>query len=153
MPPPTRLARCFSYSNIGRVMVALNIECPKCAKCFKSGTSLRMHVIARHEYVNPDDLRPVFYDENARPVPLPKALEPPMMPDYQMWLACIVERINHTLHPKLPGETRTVEVIIHQSFHVGSISLALISVPSAHGHKYLQNLPQIRSLFNDGIVL
>ena len=82
-------------------------ECPCCQKVFKTLFSLRKHVRERHEGIDEASLIPAFKDSDGKVTLLPKpreALEGESQAGYRMWLNGLIERINSTFHPRLPGK-------------------------------------------------
>ena len=88
------------------------VECSSCERKFKTLYSLNNHRRDRHEAAI-GDFVPVFKDDKGIQVSLPKPVE--LSKDhhaaYIMWLAGLVERINSTFHPCLPGNIHITELI------------------------------------------
>ena len=94
-------------------MSAFTVECSSCERKFKTLYSLNNHRRDRHEAPIDDFVEvPVFKDDKGIQISLPKPAE--LSNDhaaYTMWLAGLVERINSTFHPRLPGNIRVTELI------------------------------------------
>lgn len=92
----------------------MSAECSSCERKFKTLYSLNNHKRDRHEAPIGDFVVvPVFKDDKGIQVSLPKPVE--LRKDdhaaYIMWLAGLVERINSTFHPRLPGNIHVTELI------------------------------------------
>ena len=86
-------------------MPTLCTECPCCKKAFKSLYSLNKHLRERHQGVNALE-NPVFKGAEGNTTLLPKPrenLNEAREEGYRMWLDGLIERMNATLHPRLPG--------------------------------------------------
>lgn len=86
-------------------MSVYTVDCSSCKKVFKTLYSLSKHVRERHEIEN--ELLPVFKDQEGKMASVPKPrdqLPPQMLQGYKIWIAGLVERINSTFHPRLPGK-------------------------------------------------
>jgi len=58
-------------------------------------------------------LNPAFKDGDGNVMTLPKPrgnLDPEYQEGYRQWIGGLVERINSTFHPRLPGELKHVRV-------------------------------------------
>ena len=89
------------------MMSTITVECSSCGRKFKTLYSLNKHRRDRHEGLDGDfTFVPVFKNDKGIKVSLPKPAE--VSKDhhatYIMWLAGLVERINSTFHPRLPGK-------------------------------------------------
>ena len=93
-------------------MSAFTVECSSCERKFKTLYLLNNHRKDRHEAPIGDHVIPVFKDDNGIQVSLPKPVE--VSKDdhaaYIMWLAGLVERMNSTFHPRLPGNMHVTEL-------------------------------------------
>ena len=87
-------------------MSAFTVECSSCKKKFKTLYSLNKHARERHKALIEDSVVPVFKDHTGNQVLLrrPEKLNKEDHAGYTMWLAGMVERINATFHPRLPGK-------------------------------------------------
>ena len=59
----------------------------------------------RHEIEN--ELSPAFKDQDGKMASVPKPRDrvpQQMLQGYKIWIAGLVERINSTFHPRLPGK-------------------------------------------------
>ena len=86
-------------------MSVYTLDCSACKKVFKTLYSLNKHVRERHEIEN--ELLSMFKDQEGKMVSVPKPrdqLPSQMLKDYKIWIGGLVERINSTFHPRLPGE-------------------------------------------------
>ena len=94
-------------------MSTFTVECSSCERKFKTLYSLNNHRRDRHEAVIGDFVVPVFKDNEGTEVFLPKPVE--LSKDdhtaYIMWLAGLVERMNSTCHPRLPGNLHVTELV------------------------------------------
>ena len=82
-------------------MSAFTVECFSCKIKFKTLYSLNNHRRDHHEAPIGDFVEvPVFKDDRG----IHHA-------DYTMWLAGLVEHINSTFHPHLPGNIHVTELI------------------------------------------
>ena len=87
-------------------MSTFTTECPICKKCFKTVYSVKKHFGEKHKGEE-GTLTPRFKDCKGDITPLPKArsvLDPGSVEGYKMWLARLIERLNTTFHPRLPGK-------------------------------------------------
>ena len=85
-------------------MSTMLTDCLSCKKSFKSLYSLTKHRRDRHEDNSPVIL--MFKDNSGNTVLLPQPrqeLNPIDQAGYKLWVPGLVERINATLHPRLPG--------------------------------------------------
>ena len=88
-------------------MSTFSTQCPLCRKALKTYYSLKKHVFERHDSVDEEALIPAFQDQEGKAVQIPKAresLSASAKTGYITWLAGIVERMNATFHPRLPGK-------------------------------------------------
>ena len=86
-------------------MSVYTLDCSACKKVFKTLYSLNKHVRERHEIEN--ELLSMFKDQEGKMVSVPKPrdqLPSQMLKDYKIWIGGLVERINSTFHPRLPGK-------------------------------------------------
>ena len=106
-------------------MSLITAECSSCKKKFKTLYSLKKHTTQRHNEVDDDLILPVFMDSAGNEIELPQArdtLDAESKQGYKMWLSGLVERLNSTFHPRLPGKVKnnacnvTVIMITH-NFH------------------------------------
>lgn len=96
---------CASSSNFK--MSTMLTDCLSCKKAFKSLYSLKKHRRDRHDDDSP--VIPVFKDASGNIVLVPQPrqqLDPIDQAGYKLWVAGLVERINATLHPRLPGKLK-----------------------------------------------
>ena len=87
-------------------MSTFSTQCSFCRKEFKTFYSLKKHIRERHDGVDEEVLIPAFQDWEGKPVEIPKARESLFAnakAGYIMWLAGIIESMNATFHPRLPG--------------------------------------------------
>ena len=93
-------------------MSTFTVGCSSCERKFKTLYSLNNHRRDRHEAVIGDFVLTVFKDHKGTEVSLPKPVE--LSKDdhaaYIMWLAGLVERMNSTFHPRLPGNLHVTEL-------------------------------------------
>ena len=93
-------------------MPSYTTECPCCKRSFKTLHTLTKHVRERHkeeEY----PLNQAFKDGDGNVMTLPRPrvnLDPKYQEGYRLWIGGLVERINSTFHPRLPGEIKHLRV-------------------------------------------
>lgn len=88
-------------------MSTMLTDCLSCKKSFRSLYSLKKHRRDRHKDNSP--VVPVFKDTSGNIVLLPQPrqqLDSIDLAGYKLWVAGLVERINATLHPRLPGKLK-----------------------------------------------
>ena len=94
-------------------MSTFTVECSSCERKFKTLYSVNNYRRDRHEAAIGDFVVPVFKDNKGTEVFLPKPVE--LSKDdhaaYIMWLAGLVERMNYTFHPRLPGNLHVTELV------------------------------------------
>ena len=86
-------------------MSVYTVDCLSCKKVFKTLYSLNKHMRERHEIEN--ELSPAFKDQDGKMASVPKPRDrvpQQMLQGYKTWIAGLVERINSTFHPRLPGK-------------------------------------------------
>ena len=123
----TRVAdsmRCDCWSK----MSIFTTQCPLCRKVFKTFYSLKKHVRERHDGVDEESLIPAFQDQEGNVVQIPAAkesLNANAKTSYITWIGGIVERMNATFHPRLPGNFPQLH---RQLFSICSSSMLLIGL-------------------------
>jgi hypothetical protein len=90
--------------------MSLLTDCKSCEKKFKSRRTLVKHHFERHfDESPPKNLD--FYDNQGKSETLvPVDLLNSETDNYKQWLAGIVESINGSLHPQLPGKNTIINV-------------------------------------------
>lgn len=81
-------------------------------KKFKTLYSIKKHTTQCHEEVDGNAIIPVFKDSTGNVVELPQArnlLDRENHAGYKMWLSGLIERLNSTFHPRLPGKIKNYE--------------------------------------------
>lgn len=94
-------------TSVAQTMSVYTVECSSCKKVFKTLYSLSKHARERHELDESDELAPLFKDQGGKLPNVPKPrdqLTQEMLHGYKMWIAGLVERMNSTFHPRLPGK-------------------------------------------------
>lgn len=89
-------------------MSTFMVDCPLCKRFFKSYYSANKHVREKHGETL---IIPVFKDDKGETTVLPKkrnVLDSVSLQGYQLWLDGLIERLNSTFHPRLPGEIISV---------------------------------------------
>lgn len=89
-------------------MSTFDVDCSICGRRFKSFYSLKKHVREKHQWVNETALVPVFKDSEGviTSLPKPRKLDEGSgtLEGYKLWVNGLIERINSTFHPRLPGK-------------------------------------------------
>ena len=93
-----------------------------CKKCFKTLYSVKKHIGEKHQGEE-GTITPRFKDCKGFITPLPKprsVLDPGSVEGYKMWLAGLIERLNSTFHPRLPGKfiLFPLKVALSQPLHL-----------------------------------
>lgn len=92
--------------------MSITAECSSCKKKFITLYSIKKHTTLRHEEMDSDAIIPVFKDSKGNVVELPQArnsLDRESQAGYKMWLSGLIERLNSTFHPRLPGKLKNYE--------------------------------------------
>ena len=92
------------------IMMSITTECSLCRKAFKTLYSLEKHTTQHHASAQ-DTVVAVFKDSTGRPVDLPlvkELLNPERRAGYKTWLSGLVEWMNSTLRPRLPGKIDSI---------------------------------------------
>ena len=95
-------------------MSVYTVDCLSCKKVFKTLYSLSKHMRERHEIEN--ELLPAFKDQEGKMASVPKPrdrLPQHMLQGYKIWIAGLVERINSTFHPRLPGKHKHIVITLY----------------------------------------
>ena len=93
-------------------MATMLTECSSCKKTFKSLYTLEKHRRDRHQ--NDSSVTPIFKDASGSIVLVPEQrgqLDQNDQAGYKLWVAGLVERINATLHPRLPGKLKNIRLL------------------------------------------
>ena len=87
-------------------MTSFTTDCPSCEKKrLRHCIRLKKHVRERHEATDEDSLKPCFKYDESKTVQVPHASSVITYKAGNLtWLAGIIERINSTFHPRLPGK-------------------------------------------------
>jgi len=105
--------------------MSITAECSSCKKKIKTLYSLKKHTALRHEETDGNPIIAVFKDSTGNVVELPQArnsLDRENHAGYKMWLSGLIERLNSTLHPRLPGKLKS-----YLYYHYHRYSLRYVS--------------------------